>query len=444
MKSNEDLYNDIREFLSAVGLPHDHVPSMKQLQQHGRQDLANIVRRRGYKFIRELLTSSAEMQINVSITQEKLTGGQDIPGGCEGLHEKVKDSHDATSLSNEANQIKEHEKSLVEDASMSIQEADVFEPSDDASFSLGATGGDLLEGDTDVAQTNTRLESDQDDSCSPESSIYPLLQDKVAKFIQNGELDDVEESGFDILNERTSQDSTAIAQSPDAIQSNSISTLGRQNNLVLNSADTANGSMASSSHRVLETSSSRTESHSSEEANIIDFKEDQEIEALNLGNQAEINHLKFILHQKELELTQLKEEIEKEKLALSILQTKADEEIGKAQKLILEKDAELQAAEDSLSELKEVEIQYWGEGEVVEISGSFNGWHQKIKMDSQPSSSLSDPNGSRKSRLWISVLWLYPGVYEIKFIVDGHWTVDPQRESVIRGTIHNNILRVVR
>ena len=69
------------------------------------------------------------------------------------------------------------------------------------------------------------------------------------------------DSGFDILNERTSQDSTAIAQSPYAIESNSISVLGQQNDPVLNSADTVNGNMASSSHqvehRVMETSSSR-------------------------------------------------------------------------------------------------------------------------------------------------------------------------------------------
>lgn len=40
--------------------------------------------------------------------------------------------------------------------------------------------------------------------------------------------------------------------------------------------------------------------------------------------------------------------------ALSILQTKAENEISKAQNLILEKDAELLAAEDSLSGLVEV------------------------------------------------------------------------------------------
>lgn len=40
--------------------------------------------------------------------------------------------------------------------------------------------------------------------------------------------------------------------------------------------------------------------------------------------------------------------------ALSVLQTKAEEEISKARKLISEKDAELHEAEESLSGLKEV------------------------------------------------------------------------------------------
>lgn len=41
-------------------------------------------------------------------------------------------------------------------------------------------------------------------------------------------------------------------------------------------------------------------------------------------------------------------------LALTTLQTKAETEISKAQKLILEKDAELSAVEESFAELKEV------------------------------------------------------------------------------------------
>lgn len=152
--------------------------------------------------------------------------------------------------------------------------------------------------------------------------------------------------------------------------------------------------------------------------------------------------LRFINHQKELELSELKQQIEKEKLVLSVLQTKAETEISNTQKLISDKDAELHAAEESLSGLEEVQIQYWDVGESVELAGSFNGWHQRIKMDPQPASSIMDPIGSRKSRLWSTVLWLYPGIYEIKFIVDEHWRIDPERESVTKGTIHNNILRV--
>ncbi|KAL3536234.1 hypothetical protein ACH5RR_004695 [Cinchona calisaya] len=435
VKSNEDLCKDIKGFLSAAGLPQDHVPSMKELSEHGRQDLANIVRRRGYKFIRELLTSSAEIQINGSCTEEKLTGEQDICSEYEGIstgqQEKVKDASDDISLSSEANK---REQSLAKDASIST-EVDIMEFAEDLSFSIGTAGANLLQDNVTVPETNRKLDSDNDISSGPESSIYPSLQGKVAKFIQDGDLDDIEE------------DSRAITESQNAIESNSVSTPGQQNDPVFYGAEIIKGNTALPSHQVehpaMDTNSSRMESHSTEIATI-DCKKDQEVEAQKVENQAEINRLKFILHQKELELNQLKEEIEKEKLALSTLQTKADREISRAQKLILEKDAELQAAEETLSGLQEVEIQYCGEGEVVEVAGSFNGWHQKIKMDSQPSSSISDLIGSQKSRLWRTMLWLYPGVYEIKFIVDGRWTVDPQRESVTRATIHNNILRVIR
>lgn len=47
-------------------------------------------------------------------------------------------------------------------------------------------------------------------------------------------------------------------------------------------------------------------------------------------------------------------------LALSILQTKAETEISEAQKLVMEKDAELHATEENLSGLQEVIFQiFW-------------------------------------------------------------------------------------
>jgi hypothetical protein len=36
VKSSAELCNDIREFVTAFGLPEDHVPSLKELLQHGR------------------------------------------------------------------------------------------------------------------------------------------------------------------------------------------------------------------------------------------------------------------------------------------------------------------------------------------------------------------------------------------------------------------------
>ncbi|KDO47108.1 hypothetical protein CISIN_1g0096333mg, partial [Citrus sinensis] len=42
-----------------------------------------------------------------------------------------------------------------------------------------------------------------------------------------------------------------------------------------------------------------------------------------------------------------------------------------------------------------VEIQYSGDGEIVEVAGSFNGWHHRIKMDPLPSSSIIEPIRSR-------------------------------------------------
>ncbi|MQL93805.1 hypothetical protein Taro_026460 [Colocasia esculenta] len=130
------------------------------------------------------------------------------------------------------------------------------------------------------------------------------------------------------------------------------------------------------------------------------------------------------------------------------MQNKAKAEISKVQNIISTKDHELQAAEESLSGLKEVLIEYWGNGEIVEVAGSFNGWQQRVKMDPHTS---SNPNGTRESILWSTILWLYPGIYEvlvfprfcqIKFVVDGHWKIDAQREFVTRGTITNNVLRV--
>ncbi|XP_006491673.1 protein PTST homolog 3, chloroplastic isoform X6 [Citrus sinensis] len=400
VKSNEELYNDLREFLSTVGLSESHVPSMKELSAHGRDDLANIVRRRGYKYIRQLLKSSTKPGFNGFVAEKSLAGQTN--------DEKVANEVEDVSLSVEVS-------SETESSNLNCQNKNVDNSVENISLSTDVS---FVKNPSKGSCINTDLHSDvyslpPTESLSDPSFVGEVspnlnghyekadMEEKVANFIQNGDLD--------IIDDR------AMILNGSALTSKQIA------------------SFATVNHPL-------SEDHLGTGVEGADFDSS---EARRRENQLEIDHLKFMLHQKEMELSRLKEQIEKEKLALSVLQTKAVTEINKAEKLISDKDEELIAAEESLSGLEVVEIQYSGDGEIVEVAGSFNGWHHRIKMDPLPSSSIIEPIRSRKSRLWSTVLWLYPGTYEIKFIVDGQWKVDPQRESVTKGGICNNILRVI-
>ncbi|KAK4730902.1 hypothetical protein R3W88_023890 [Solanum pinnatisectum] len=425
VKSNDDLCNDIREFLSSVGLPEDHVPTMKELSQNGRQDLANIVRRRGYKLVKELLLTSKQP------TYECI--------GVDGLVEKSEDESLDWEIVDMA-----HDVSLPSEASA------VDDYTNDAS-------NDLI------------LNSDEQNSGDQEPLGYSFLEEKVAKFIQNGELDSIEDSGFEIFQREGSVEGQNVVETESTTPKEHIDLVCNGDGAEIFSENPMVQSIQHDEHPSTQSSLMRNDSLSTKYLTMTEGIISADTEPHNMEIQAEINHLKFVLHQKELELTQLKQQIEEEKRLLSILQIKAETEIREAERLISEKDAELNAAEDSLSGLKEVEIQYWADGENVEVAGSFNGWHHKIKMDPQESSDpigediqsssdiidpigediqassdIVDPIGMREPRLWKTVLWLYPGIYEIKFVVDDHWTTDPQRESFTRGSIHNNVLRVDR
>ncbi|KAK6147056.1 hypothetical protein DH2020_017968 [Rehmannia glutinosa] len=357
VKSDADLCNDIREFLSTAGLPENHVPTMKELSHYGRQDLAYVVRRRGYKFIRQLLSSSSTANFSESNIDTGQTGNLEVLGGSEGQNEKLKVSVDV--LSNESIQVEDFHSCI---------------------------------------ETDEELKLNDESSVVAESNALSL-QEKVAKFIQHGELDTIEDGGFELTNEKHADEEERNIESEDLHEPEF--TFGHHHQKELSGgADTLNGNVHSSVEKIedpgLENSISRESYISTEEQTSIGGGKDLDDE-----------------HQKELELIQLKEQIENEKLALSLLQTKAETEINKAQKLISEKESELYAAEETLSGLKEP-----------------NGNHKLTFL----------AKFVRTSRLWRAVLWLYPGVYEIKFVIDGHWRIDPQRESITRNSVHNNIL----
>lgn len=63
------------------------------------------------------------------------------------------------------------------------------------------------------------------------------------------------------------------------------------------------------------------------------------------------------------------------------------------------------------------------EAKSVHIAGSFNNWN----MNSDP---LSQSKEEKAGGTWSKVLYLEPGVYEYRFVVDGLWHND---EGSIEG-----------
>ncbi|KDO47111.1 hypothetical protein CISIN_1g0096331mg, partial [Citrus sinensis] len=293
VKSNEELYNDLREFLSTVGLSESHVPSMKELSAHGRDDLANIVRRRGYKFIRQLLKSSTKPGFNGFVAEKSLAGS------CikTDLHSDIYSLPPTESLS---------DPSFVGEVSPNLNGH--YEKAGNVTETFSSLAdSSILENHSSSSNINPSLILDEHGYLSLQSSD---MEEKVANFIQNGDLDIIEDRAM-ILN-------------GSALTSKQIA------------------SFATVNHPL-------SEDHLGTGVEGADFDSS---EARRRENQLEIDHLKFMLHQKEMELSRLKEQIEKEKLALSVLQTKAVTEINKAEKLISDKDEELIAAEESLSGLE--------------------------------------------------------------------------------------------
>ncbi|KAL2933387.1 Protein PTST-like protein 3 chloroplastic [Bienertia sinuspersici] len=376
-----------------------------------RKDLANIVRRRGHRLIKELLTNTVE-------------AGTDKFGSLR-------------SLDGDSREKSDHEET----------EGDEEKPND-----MIEQPADTPLINNDSATTNSLVEKREVALVSsdeiPVSKDPPMsLQEKVENFMKYGELDAVEDDicGDFELNDgskKSNHEKSSVEGEPVMYSEGDNRHLGHGSNN--NFGHNGTLLLPTLIPPAMEDIDKRDIYSFAQEPQSTDFDNNMHIEDGKVDNKVEIKHLKHMLHQKELELCRLKEDIEREKQALVILQAKAESEISKAQKLISEKDAELNTAEESLSGLVEAKIQYSGEGQMVEVAGSFNGWHQRIKLDPQPSSAAVDPIGSRKSRLWSTTLWLYPGVYEIKFIVDGHWKIDPEIESTINGGIENNILRVVR
>ncbi|XP_015967043.1 protein PTST homolog 2, chloroplastic [Arachis duranensis] len=116
---------------------------------------------------------------------------------------------------------------------------------------------------------------------------------------------------------------------------------------------------------------------------------------------------------------------------LSVLEGKMSLAIMDAHKIVEEKQKRINNAHRALQILKMICVVWHNPASQVYLVGSFDGWSTQRKMEKSNTGMFS------------LNLQLYPGKYEIKFIVDGEWKVDPLRPIVVTNKgYENNLLEV--
>ncbi|KAM0904716.1 hypothetical protein ACQ4PT_017843 [Festuca glaucescens] len=132
----------------------------------------------------------------------------------------------------------------------------------------------------------------------------------------------------------------------------------------------------------------------------------------------------------ETKVMHAQEELRSIRAKIAVLEGKMALEIIEKNKIIEEKQMRLDEVEKALSELRTVCIVWPNPASEVLLTGSFDGWTSQRRME-------------RSERGIFSLnLRLYPGRYEIKFIVDGVWKNDPLRPTLNNHGHENNLLIV--
>lgn len=115
---------------------------------------------------------------------------------------------------------------------------------------------------------------------------------------------------------------------------------------------------------------------------------------------------------------------------LAVLEGKMSLAIMDAQKAIDEKQKKIDHVHKALKLLKPTCVVWPNIASEVFLVGSFDGWSSQRKMEKS------------NTGIFSVFLQLYPGNYEIKFIVDGEWKIDPLRPVVNNNGYVNNLLVV--
>ncbi|XP_073134103.1 protein PTST homolog 2, chloroplastic [Henckelia pumila] len=115
---------------------------------------------------------------------------------------------------------------------------------------------------------------------------------------------------------------------------------------------------------------------------------------------------------------------------MAILEGKMAMAITDTHKIVEKKQEQIYRAHKAIQLLRDTCIVWHNSASEVLLTGSFDGWTTQRKMEKS------------ETGIFSVSLMLYPGRYEIKFIVDGMWKVDPLRPIVNNNGYQNNLLIV--
>lgn len=144
----------------------------------------------------------------------------------------------------------------------------------------------------------------------------------------------------------------------------------------------------------------------------------------------ELHRLSDALEFQETEIMNARDKLRSTRAQLAVLEGKMALQIIEGQKRMTEKEKRLDASKKTLLLLRTTCISWPTSASEVLLVGSFDGWTSQRRMERSSSGVFS------------LCLKLYPGRYEIKFIVDGIWKVDPLRPIVRNNGNENNLIIV--
>ncbi|URE23039.1 hypothetical protein MUK42_06297 [Musa troglodytarum] len=132
----------------------------------------------------------------------------------------------------------------------------------------------------------------------------------------------------------------------------------------------------------------------------------------------------------ETEIVNARYKLQSVRAKLAVLEGKLSFQIMEARKVLEEKQKRIDAGQNALYLLRTAYIVWPNSASEVLLAGSFDGWTGQRRMERS------------SSCIFTLQLKLYPGRYEIKFIVDGVWKADPLRPIVHNNGHENNLLFV--